>query len=164
MDTLYQLSDEYHHPLSTELLAVHFYQICYDATPNKELLAHVVTILANKLSQDHHGYFSLRHIKHKYKTCFQLEQEILFNYSLTYPPLLRSVNTKKNLCPSFRYLLRLTTTTHLPTFLLAVKLLRHTPLIQKIIKYSRLYRFFKLLAEDLDIHVKELIEQKNKIS
>src|SRR4029079_11291823 len=107
MEIIYNLSDEYNHTLSTELLSVHFYNLCRKATPDEKLLAHVVTIIANKLNQDRHGYFSLRHIKYKYKECYELEQNILFNYHLSLPPLLLQLNTNKNLSPSFRYLLRL---------------------------------------------------------
>lgn len=168
MEKIYKFSDRYDHTLSTELTTVYFYDLCKHYYKNEKALAHVVTVVANKYNQDKTGYFSLCRKQRKYKCLYFIESSILLHYTLSFPPLLLQMQRYFKLLnrtpsSSFRYLLRLVPiTTNFNTLLLAVKILRHTHLISKIIKFARLYRFFKVLSIDIDVPITTLICLYNK--
>lgn len=164
MDKIYKLSDKYSHDVSTELISIHFYHLCKDLNIDKKLLAKVVTVMASKLNQDNKSYSSLSRIKRKYKYCYDIEKDILLTIPLTLPPLLFHLNTNKPLPTACRYLLRLVGhNVNLKTFLLAVKIARDTPLVSNIIKYAKLYQFFKVLSFDIDVHISHIIWLYNRV-
>jgi hypothetical protein len=180
---LWQLTDLHNHCIDTELMAYHLtnqYIKNTNCCLTKEL-AYVTTVIAAKINEEGGGFNNLQYIKNKINNVqyikksdlIQFEKHVIKHVKLTQYPLIQQINVillknqcYKKLSPCFIYLLRYILwckiDTNLPTFILAIHLLKNHK-IQHELKFYKVFLIFNDLSYLTNIPIHVLIKEYNKI-
>jgi len=169
---LWQLTDLHNHCIDTELMAYHLTKQYIKNTNcclTKEL-AYVTTVIAAKINEEGGGFNNLQYIK---RDLIQFEKHVIKHVKLTQYPLIQQMNVillknqcYKKLSSSFIYLLRYLlwckVDTNLPTFILAIQLLKNHK-IQHELKFYKVFLIFNDLSYLTNMPIHVFIKEYNKI-
>ena len=196
---IYKISDTYRHNVVCELMTINLASsiqlptseisdnsntsdISYNSNNSDKIKAHILSVIAAKLTMDGKGYCGLNKARNKFgDNIYKMERQILtqLNWQFDHHPwtssfskMTKCLNIRKPLGMTFRYLFRYFTLMrikcHFNTFVLAVLIMQHTDdnkVIKNIIKFSKVYRLFVEVVEENDeISITNLITEYNLCS